>query len=189
MLKDIIGASEEIKLYTERLILRFMKPQDAADMFEYAQREDVTKNLLWSPHESVDFTRAYLKQLQKVYRRGDYYDFAVTLKDSGKLIGTCGIVTWDKENRACEIGYVINPDYRGKGYAPEAANAVCDFAQDRLGVHRIYAKHMAENEASHRVMEKIGMKYEGTHKDMLFVKGKYRTVVICAKIVGDEKAI
>ena len=165
---------------TERLILRPMSTRDAADMFDYASRGEVTRYLLWSPHNTVSYTREYLSYIEKRYRVGDFYDWAVVERASGRMIGTCGFTSIDLSNRRGEIGYVLNPDFHRRGYAPEAACAVMDFGFSRLELNRIEARFMQGNEPSRRVAEKIGMSFEGYARDEIFVKGEYRTVGKCA---------
>ena len=167
-------------LETERLILRRMKVEDAGDMYEYACQPEVTKYLTWSPHTSRDYTRDYLTYVQKQYEEGEYYDWALIYKEEMKMIGTCGFTSFDDENNAGEIGYVLNPDYWGKGLAAEAVREVLKFGFQRLNLHRIEAKHIEGNNQSRRVMEKCGMSYEGTHRSSMYIKGEYRTICICA---------
>lgn len=169
-------------LNTERLVLRPMRVSDAYDMYEYACRPDVTKYLLWSPHDSIFLTKDYLAYIEKRYKSAEFYDWAITLADSGKMIGTVGFTKIDAPNRCGEIGYVLNPEHQGKGIATEAAKRVMDFGFEVLELHRIEAKFMRGNDASLRVMEKLGMTFEGYHADAMFVKGKYRTIGYCAKI-------
>lgn len=169
-------------LYTERLILRPMRISDAYDMYEYASREDVTKYLLWSPHSSLFQTKEYLAYIEQRYKSADFYDWAVTLADTGKMIGTAGFTRIDCPNDCGEIGYVLNPDYHGKGIATEAASRIVQFGFEELRLHRIEAKFMRGNDASLRVMQKLGMTFEGYHEDSIFVKGSYRTVGYCAII-------
>ncbi len=167
-------------LATERLILRPMRAADAFDMYEYACREDVTEYLLWSPHPSIADTREYLVSIEHRYAACDFYDWAVTLADSGKMIGTVGFTRIDLSHNLGEIGYVLNPEYHKKGYGTEAARRVLDFGFEVLDLHRIEAKFMKGNDASLRVMEKLGMTLEGYHKDSMLVKGEYKTIGYCA---------
>ncbi len=172
-------------LRTERLILRPMKESDANDMFDYAQREDVTTYLLWSPHQSLSYTRDYLKYIESRYKAGDFYDWAVIEQSSGKMIGTCGFTRIDTPNNVGEIGYVLNPDYHRMGYGTEAASEALRFGFDVIGLHRIEAKFMLGNEASRHVMDKLGMTFEGFRRESMLVKGKYRTIGICA-VLSEE---
>ncbi len=172
-------------LETDRLILRRMDKRDADDMFDYAHREETTRYLTWEPHPTRKFSYQYLVYLQTKYRSGEFFDWAVELRETGKMIGTCGFTRFDFANDSAEVGYVINPDYKGNGYATEALRRVIRFGFDYLELHRIEAHYMEENAASRRVMEKCGMTFEGAHRDSLAVKRRYETVGICAILRSD----
>lgn len=163
-------------LKTERLTLRGMRELDADDMYSYASRADVTEFLLWSPHVSRAYTGDYLKYVENRYSVGDFFDWAVVETRSGKMIGTCGFAKIDTVNRVGELGYVLNPEYHGRGIATEAAKEVVRFGFEELGLHRIEARFMEGNEASRRVMERLGMLFEGFERESVFVKGRYVTV-------------
>lgn len=163
-------------LKTQRLILRGMREYDAEDMYEYASRSDVTEFLLWSEHKSLAYTKEYLKYIENRYSVGDFYDWAITIKESGKMIGTCGFAKIDTVNNSAEIGYVLNPKYHKMGIAAEAATEVIRFGFETLKLNRIEARFMEENIPSLHVMEKLGMRFEGFARDAVFVKGSYKTV-------------
>ena len=177
--------SELPELSTERLLLRKMKVGDSFDMFEYACREDVTEFLLWKPHPSLAYTREYLQFVATHYEIGDFFDWAIIWREQEKMIGTCGFTRFDYNNNVGEIGYVINPIYRGIGVADEAVREVMRFGFERLKLNRIEAKFMEGNTASKRVMEKTGMTFEGFHRKAMRIKGKYETIGICS-ILRDE---
>ena len=101
------------------------------------------------------------------------------------MIGTCGFASLDSENDRGELGYVLNPDYHGKGYGTEAARRVLQFGFDVLHLHRIEAKFMQENRASLHVMEKLGMTLEGYRRDGMLIKERYRTIGVCAILASD----
>ena len=167
-------------LRTERLILRPMKTSDSYDMYEYACREDVTEYLTWSPHPSVSYTREYLACVEDRYSKGEFYDWAVTLADSGKMIGTVGFTKINLAHNSAEIGYVLNPEYHRIGLGYEAAKRIVDFGFEQLDLHRIEAKFMKENTASRSLMAKLGMTLEGYGRESMLIKGKYRTIGVCS---------
>lgn len=173
------------RIETERLVLRCMKVSDAADMYEYACLDKVTEYLLWAPHDSIDFTKNYLKQVETAYKRGDFYDFGVVLKSNGKFIGTCGFANLDNANFKGEVGYVLNPEYWGKSIACEALEAVLRLGFDRMGLNRIEARYMIGNERSRRVMEKCGMSFEGVARQSMFVKNNFCDIGVCAILSKD----
>ena len=173
------------RLYTQRLTLRPLHTSDAYDMYEYACREDLTEYLLWSPHPSVSYTRDYLAYIESRYAKGEFYDWAITLTDGGKMIGTVGFTKIDCTHNSAEIGYVLNPEYHHAGIGTEAAECVVEYGFSRLGLHRIEARFMQGNDASLHVMDKLGMKFEGYRRDLMLVKGNFRTIGGCA-ILRDE---
>lgn len=172
-------------LETKRLVLRRMLVSDCYDMFEYARLPEVTEHLTWSPHANLDYTKEYLAHLSHHYRLGDFYDWALILKEENKMIGTCGFTRFHFPHDSAEVGYVINPGYRGRGIAPEALAAVLAFGFETVGLHRIEAKFVAENEASRRVMEKVGMRFEGIAREGMKIKERYRDVGTCAILAAD----
>ena len=173
------------RLETERLILRKISPSDAADMYEYACRPETSRYLLWSPHPYYSYTSELTRFLQKEYAEGRFFDFAVIWKEKMKMIGTAGFTSVDDKNLCIEVGYVLSPDYWGKGIATEALGAVINFAFCELGANRVEAKYMAGNEASLKVMRKCGMTFEGIQRGKLLVKGEFRDIGVCS-ILKDE---
>lgn len=167
-------------LMTDRLILRRLQRSDAADMFEYASNPEVTRYLLWEPHMNLRYTARYLSYLQGRYRAGEFYDWAVVDKMNGKMIGTCGFTSFDFANNSAEVGYVLNPAYWHHGIAAEALLEVLHFGFTILGFNRIEARYMNGNNDSRRVMEKVGMTFEGVARGSMFVKGRYVSIGTCS---------
>ncbi len=173
------------ELHTDRLILRKMLVSDAADMFEYARREDVTRYLTWNPHPDRLYTREYLEYIGGRYSAGMFYDWAIEYEPDRKMIGTCGFTAFNCTHDSAEVGYVLNPAYWGKGIASEALARVLRFGFEKLHLHRIEAKFMNGNERSRRVMEKAGMTFEGYQRDAMRVKGLYVTVGVCSILAAE----
>jgi ribosomal-protein-alanine N-acetyltransferase len=171
-------------LETDRLILRGMQVSDAEDMYAYARRPSVTQYLTWNPHTDLAETREYLTYVGQRYRTGDFYDWAVVDKESGRgegrMIGTCGFTSFNCPHDSAEIGYVLNPDYQGRGLATEAVRRVLEFGFVDLGLHRIEAHFMEGNDASRRLMERVGMTFEGYARESMRIKGRFCTVGTCA---------
>ena len=173
------------ELETERLYLRAARVSDAEDMFAYAKDPEVTKYLLWQPHADSTYTRRYLEYLAGRYRIGAHFEWVMVSKETGRMIGTCGFAKIDTANNAGELGYVLNPAYRGTGLVAEAARRVMEFGFSVLSLHRIEARFMIENTASRRVMEKLGMRFEGVQRSSMLVKGLYRDIGVCSILRGE----
>ncbi|WP_338042464.1 GNAT family N-acetyltransferase [Paenibacillus ginsengarvi] len=147
-----------MQLDTQRLLIREFTVADIPDVHKYASNLEVTKYMIWGPNTEEE-TAAFITRtidMQKQQPRLDY-EFGVVLKETGQLIGGCGIHL--SEPLQGEIGYCYNPMYWRYGYASEAAVALLQFGFVKLGLHRIYATCRPENVSSAKVMEKIGMKY------------------------------
>ena len=175
------------ELETPRLFLRAMRVRDTEDMYAYAKDTEVTRYLLWIPHKSPDYTRSYLEYLAGRYRLGQHYEWAMVSKADGHMIGTCGFSRIECPHNAAEIGYVLNPAYWGQGLVAEAAERVLRFGFDVLGLHRVEARYMVGNDASRRVMEKLGMRFEGVRRGSMLVKGVYRDIGICSILVNEYR--
>ena len=172
--------SEMPILTTDRFILRKLSLDDTDDMYEYAKDADVTRFLTWSPHKDKGFTLEYLTYLQTRYKAGEFYDWAIVWKDSGKMLGTCGFTRFDCKNDFAEIGYVINPEYHGQGIATEVVGRVIQYGFENLMLNRIECRFIEGNGASRRVMEKNGMKFEGIMRGAMLIKGAYKDIGVCA---------
>ncbi|MBQ9132339.1 MAG: GNAT family N-acetyltransferase [Clostridia bacterium] len=173
------------ELFTKRLTLRRMMVADATDMYEYASRPDVTKYLTWHPHPDRTYTREYLQYLGNRYAAGMFYDWAIVYEPDGKMVGTCGFTSFNCSSDSAEVGYVLNPEYWGKGIAPEALSRVLRFGFEELKLHRIEARFISENKRSRRVMEKVGMTFEGVLREGMLVKGAYVDVGICSILASE----
>ena len=172
-------------LQTERIVLRKLSMDDTDDMYEYACRSDVTEFLTWSPHPDKAHTFDYLSYLQKRYKTGDFFDWAIVCRDTEKMIGTCGFTRFDFANNSAEIGYVINPEFKGNGIATEVVGRVIRFGFENLDLNRIECRFITENNASRRVMEKNRMTFEGVRREGMLIKGTYRDIGVCSILRSD----
>jgi RimJ/RimL family protein N-acetyltransferase len=109
----------------------------------------------------------------------------VALRETGEVIGNCGIRRDTPAGHEAEIGYEIAPDQWGRGYAGEAVAAIVGFGRDTLRVHRLTAWLVADNVASARVLEKNGFQLEGRLRDKEQYKGRYWDVLMYARLVGE----
>lgn len=173
------------ELLTDRLTLRKLTVADDQDMYEYASRSDVTKYLTWYPHPDKTYTREYLHYLGGRYAGGMFYDWAIVYEPDGKMVGTCGFTSFNCAADSAEVGYVLNPEYWGKGIAGEALGRVMEFGFEELKLHRIEAKFIQGNERSLHVMQRAGMTFEGYLRDGMLIKGSYVTVGIASILVSE----
>ena len=161
-------------LETERMILRKLRMEDVPDVYAYASVPEVAEHVAWDTHTSIDDSKTFVSSVIEQYNNGLVSTWGIVEKQSGRVIGTCGFVYWNIDHARSEIGYAIGREYWGKGMMTEAARAMLEFGFRRMELNRIEARCEVPNIGSARVMEKIGMSYEGLLREQMFVKGRYR---------------
>ena len=148
-------------LTTTRLTMRPFTADDAPDMFSnWASDPEVTKYLTWPTHTSVEVSQWICNDWGSHYTELDYYQWAIVY--DGHAIGSMAVVHHDDRVRKAEIGYCIGRNWWHMGIVSEALRAVMDFLFDEVGYQRLEARHDPRNPHSGAVMQKCGMKYEGT---------------------------
>jgi len=151
-------------LTTERLILRPFEESDFNAVHSYAGNYNNLIYTIWGPNTEED-TKAFLQQAKKssVMSPCSNYQFAVTLKHNGLLIGGCGI-SLNNNLPEAEIGWVLNLNYHKQGYGAELGHELIRFGFEDLKLHRILAYCNALNYGSYRIMERNGMRREGHYQ-------------------------
>lgn len=170
-----------LPVQTERLILRDFVSNDWKAVHHYASDPQVVHFLPFGPsteEDTKDFIQRVIASQQAKPRQN--FEMAVTLKANRQLIGGCRISVTNPDNKGGSIGYCLNGQFWGQGYATEAAKALLDLGFNQLGLHRIYALCDPENEASARVLERIGMRREGYLRENLWIKGKWCDTILYA---------
>lgn len=151
------------RLETNRLILRRFEVKDAKAMFEtWANDEEVTKYLTWPVHGNVDVTESLLREWVSNYKNEKYFHWVIEVKETNRIIGSIGVVGMREDIDLAHIGYCIAKDYWNKGYTSEAYKEVIRFLFEEVDINRIESRFDTRNVYSGKVMEKCGLKYEGT---------------------------
>ena len=150
----------DIRIETDRLIIRAWEEKDLEDFYEYAKVDGVGQMAGWSPHKSIEESRMILG-----FFINEKKTFALELKENGKVIGSLGLE--EREDKldipddlaGREIGYVISKDYWGRGLTPEAVKAVINYCFETLSFDWLTCGHFVWNKQSRRVVEKCGFQY------------------------------
>ena len=157
MYNELMKMPEHI--YTERLLLRIPRMDDAHAVFEgWAQDSEVTRYLTWRPHERIEQTQEFLHGCLLAWENKTRFPYMITLKASGEVVG---MIDPRLEGTKVGIGYGASRAHWGKGYVPEATLAIIAWAFQQPTIYRLYATTDVENVASRRVLEKVGMQCEG----------------------------
>jgi RimJ/RimL family protein N-acetyltransferase len=148
------------ELETRRLRMRRPTLQDAPRAFEsYASDPQVTRYLAWAPHKSPAQTREHFQQCVDAWDlRMGHRMWLLERKEDQALLGTIGCTV---HFHRAEIGFALGSRFWGRGYMTEALARVCEAAFEDQRIYRVQALCDEENTPSSRVMEKVGMQYEG----------------------------
>jgi RimJ/RimL family protein N-acetyltransferase len=149
---------------TKRILLRPFVLVDAPEVQRLAGEKAIASTTLAMPHPYEDgMAEAWISSHKGRFERNEEVVYAITLSDSGQLVGAIGLVVTGQHDRA-ELGYWVGKPFWGNGYATEAGRAIIRFGFESMNLNRIYASHFIRNPASGRVMEKIGMRFEGSFR-------------------------
>jgi len=143
----------------DRLVITELTREDAALMLAILNDPDFIRNVADRGVRTLEQAQDYLERGPIAsYREHHFGMYKVALQD-GTPIGLCGLVKRDFLEDA-DIGYAFLPEFRGQGYALEAAQAIMDFARNSLALPRIVALVSPDNRASVRLLEKLGLRRE-----------------------------
>lgn len=175
-----------VQFNTERLILRDFVEDDWPAVLAY-QSDPRYLGVYGLTAPSVEEVQAFVKRFLAQQEEQPRYKFqlAVTLKSDDQLIGNCGLRKEDPDSRVADIGYELSPEYWGRGYATEAASRMVAFGFEQLGLRRVWARTTADNEASTRVLEKLGLRLEGRMRSHEHIAGRWVDRLIYG-ILADE---
>ncbi len=168
-------------LKTERLTLRPFTQDDVPAVQLHCGSYEVALNTLMIPHPYPEGAAAeWMAKHDDDFEQNRIVHFAI---DDGQLVGAMGLVM--KDEGIAEIGYWIGVPFWGRGYATEAARAVVRYGFEERGLERIFAMHFGRNPQSGRVLQKIGMEYEGTLRRHLKKWEEYVDLV-CYGVLREE---
>lgn len=148
------------ELHTDRLRLRPMVVDDAPAFFALDSHPEVYRNTGEPPPGSVAQVEARIRDYPDYADRG-YGRLACVLRETGEMIGFCGLKKLPELGGAVDLGYRLAPAHWGRGLATEAGHEVLRFGFDVLGLARVIGLVLPSNRRSVRVLEKLGMRREG----------------------------
>jgi RimJ/RimL family protein N-acetyltransferase len=153
-------------LETNRLLLRHLQPVDLENLYALYCDPDVTRFIPDAPR-SYEETREELTWFMNGHPKHPELGLWATVhKDTGKLIGRCGLLPWTIDDQfEVEVAYLLAKEYWGQGLGTEAAQGIVDYAFERLRLSRLICLIDADNQASIRVARNIGMSYEKESRD------------------------
>ena len=183
-IKEVFGNFPTLE--TDRLKIRLFKEGDEEDLYEYCSDPEVTKNLVFETYTSFDESKERIKYCIETNKKLERpLLWGIEDKSTHKLIGGIDFVKWYVEHRCAEVGYILNREFWNKGIMTEALREVIKFGFEKMKLNRIEIYCDERNIASARVMEKNGLKYEGTFRKRAYIKGEFVSLK-CYSILKEE---
>lgn len=176
------------RLETERLVLREIHPvADLAALHSLFSDPDVARYTDTGPFESPEEAEEVMEWICGIFAQHVGMRWALALKtDEDAMIGTAGYNQWHQWNNSAEIGYDLKSDLWGSGLMTEALRQMLGFGFDNMALNRIEADVTVGNEASARVLEKLGFREEGLLRQRGFWKGAYHDLVVFSLLRSDR---
>lgn len=165
-------------LETNRLLLRRVSPEDVNEVLELRGNPATMKYIPRQLTTSIEEAMAHINMINDKIEKNEGINWAITIKGNPKFIGIIGHYRIQPENHRCEIGYMILPEYNGKGIVTEAIKAVLDYGFEDLKMHSIEAVIDPENIASERILLKNGFVKEAHILENELWNGKFWDTVI-----------
>jgi len=166
----------------ERVTLEPLDPDDDAHVAAYRETRNRPEMRTTGGYET-GLTAAEARGAIRERREHEGAICAVVAEDS--VQGWAGVAMRDRRAREAEVSYYVLPGGQGKGYATDAVRALVGFAFAELNAHSVVGRIRADNDASRRVLEKVGFTHEGTRRESLFYEGTYHDVTVFG-LLADE---
>lgn len=169
---ETYNGKELPKVETDRLVLRQRTIDDVPDMFAYVSLENVAYPAGLPPIATLEdeydyFENRYYQNLEKANLPSGY---GITVKGSDRVIGSCDF-NHHHEDDVFEIGYMLHPDFWGRGYMTEAVSALIEIGFTLLNLHKVEIRCYGSNKQSQRVAEKLGFTLEASIRDRRDIQG------------------
>ena len=173
-----------LPIHIERLILRRFTLEDVPDILAFLSHPSVARIV-----REIEATEAGVKKYietqnaHEPFEQDIWFSLAVALRDVDRVMGLVSLVS--KVHRQGQCGWALGVEYRGQGYATEAASCLLSYGFETLGLHRISADTTSANPASWKLMERLGMRREANLREAEFREGEWIDYYIYG-ILADE---
>jgi RimJ/RimL family protein N-acetyltransferase len=181
----------EFPIETDRLLIRPLDPAtDVDDVFAYQSRAEVCRYIPYEPRTREQIAERLAdpeRTRSTLDGDGQVMSLAVELRETGRVIGDVVLICGSAEHQCAEIGYVFNPDQHGNGYATEACHALLALAFDGLKVRRVIARIDDRNDASGRVLRRVGMRQEAHLIENEWFKNEWTSEIDFAMLAAEYR--
>ena len=172
-------------LSTARLLLRALEMDQAETLFHLANGPKIADNTASIPSPyTLEIAQDFIAGMPEKFRSAHLLSLGMHRRDNGELIGIVSLRI-KPDHLYGHLGGWVAADVRNQGYAAEAARALMDYGFTELGLHRVGSQCFSRNKESARVMEKIGLRYEGCMRQAFLKNGVYEDLLGFATVRDD----
>ncbi len=174
------------RIESERLRIRGFNDSDLAPFMAYRNDPKVARYQSWDSCDEQQ-ARAFIREMESAQPGvpGEWFQFAIESKQTGELIGDCGLRVDEAEPYRAEIGFTLAREYQGRGFASEAVSVLLDYAFGTLGLHRVVARADCRNAPFVALLERVGMRREGHFVENIWFKERWADEYLYA-VLKDE---
>lgn len=174
------------RLETDRLILRQLRTEDAANLFEIFSMDEVTQYYNLDNFVAIEQAEQLIERWNQRFEEGQSIRWGIALRSDDRIIGTCGYHNWRRADCKAEIGYELNPNHWSKGLMTEAVNRIVSFGFEEMQLNRIEAYVFVTNTASQKLLEKSGFHQEGLLQECYRKNDSFIDALLFAKLQKDH---
>lgn len=177
------------EIESERLILREFTLKDIEALYQIRTNPEVLKTIFKEPMKLMQEAIDLVNKMRDDFENSAGINWAITLKNTGEIIGVIGLWRIIKEHYRAEIGYTLRPEYWKQGIISEAVQAVLETGFNTFNLHTIEANLDPKNIGSERVLQKTGFIKEGYFKEDFFFRGKFYDTLTYGKVNPNKSSI
>jgi [ribosomal protein S5]-alanine N-acetyltransferase len=176
-------------LETERLLLRQLTEGDLDAILAIRSDPEVMRYVCRPLMQSREEAAAWYKNVEEILHKNTGINWAICLKPDTRMIGSMALWRIDKDNHRGEVGYMLPPQYWGKGITTEALTIAIDYAFETLHLHSLEGQIDPANIASRRVLEKHGFVQEAYFKENFYFNGQFLDTVVLSLLNGITEGV
>ena len=170
---------------TENLFLRQIHSNDAKEVFALRSNAETMKFIPRPLAETIEDAEKFITECNESIAKNDLLNWAIATKEDDKLIGMIGFFRMQPENFRGEIGYILNPNFHGKGIMKEATERALKYGFEILNFHSIEAVIDPNNSSSEKLLQRTGFTKEAHFKENFFYKDAFLDTVIYSLLKKD----
>lgn len=172
---------------TDRFLLRRINKSDVNEIFFLRSDERVMKYIDRPPAKTIDDALKFIQNINDLEKNNEAVTWAIAVRGNSKLIGTICFWNIKKEHYRAEVGYVLHPEYWGKGIMQEVLTAVLQYGFKEMKLHSIEANVNPDNTASIKLLERNKFIREAYFKENYFYDGKFIDSAIYSLLTTEDK--